>query len=87
MRHNGLHQGGTRPFGWRFGEGVGRGRAHKLIEDPAEQAAVTTMRTMRAKGRSLMEIRDTLRAQGFRISHQGVANILARPAQAVGEAA
>ena len=70
---------GTRPFGYRFGESVGRGRTHKLVEDPAEQQAIATMRTMRQAGRSLMDIRDTLRAQGFKISHQGVANILNRP--------
>jgi hypothetical protein len=52
MRHNGLHQGGTRPFGWKFGEGVGRGRTRKLIEDPAEQAAIAEMRAMRTAGAS-----------------------------------
>jgi DNA invertase Pin-like site-specific DNA recombinase len=80
MRYNGLHQGGNRPFGWKFGEGVGRGRTHKLVEDEAEQGAIATMKTMRAAGASLMEIRDTLRARGFRISHESVRQILARDA-------
>jgi hypothetical protein len=78
MRHNGLHQGGKRPFGWKFGAGVDRGRTHKLVEDPAEQAAITDMKAMRANGASLMVIRDTLRARGFRISHESVRKILAR---------
>jgi hypothetical protein len=37
---------------------------------------------LRSSGKSLMAIRDMIRAQGFAISHQSVANILARRAQA-----
>jgi DNA invertase Pin-like site-specific DNA recombinase len=89
LRHQGLHQGGQRPFGWRLGEGGGRtGRTFKLIPDEAEQAAIATMRTMRTAGATLMQIRDRLRAQGHQISHQSVANILARvETAAAGEAA
>jgi DNA invertase Pin-like site-specific DNA recombinase len=84
MRHNGLHQGGNRPFGWKFGEGVGRGRTHKLLEDEAEQAAIATMKAMRANGMSLMAIRDHLRAQGHKISHESVRQILARDVATAG---
>ena len=43
---------------------------------------------MRAGGASLMAIRDTLRARGFRISHESVRKILARSAEtAVAEGA
>jgi DNA invertase Pin-like site-specific DNA recombinase len=85
MRCQNLHQGGTRPFGWKFGRKAERGNTHKLVEDPAEQAAIATMRTMKAAGASLMVIRDTLRARGFKISHESVRKILARAEQ--GEAA
>ena len=37
-RHN-RHQGGGRPFGYRFGAANGHGRARELIPDPDEQAA------------------------------------------------
>jgi DNA invertase Pin-like site-specific DNA recombinase len=83
MRHNGLHQGGTKPFGWKFGKRVGPGRTCKLVEDAAEQAAIATMRTA---GASLMDIRDTLRARGFRISHESVRKILSRAETAAGAA-
>jgi DNA invertase Pin-like site-specific DNA recombinase len=87
MRHNGLHQGGRRPFGWKFGEGVARGRTHKLVEDEAEQAAIADMRAMRANGASLIEIRDHLRARGFTISHESVRQILNRAETAAGDVA
>jgi DNA invertase Pin-like site-specific DNA recombinase len=83
LRRQGKHQGGTRPFGYQLqhqpvqpGE---RSRAPVLVPDAKEQAAIAEMRKMRAAGRSLMAIRDAMRAQGFQISHQSVANILQRP--------
>jgi DNA invertase Pin-like site-specific DNA recombinase len=87
MPHNGLHQGGTKPFGLRFGARVGSGNTHKLIPDEAEQAAIAAMKTMRAAGTSLMDIRDMLRGQGFRISHESVRKILNRAETAAGGAA
>jgi DNA invertase Pin-like site-specific DNA recombinase len=80
MRHNGLHLGGDRPFGWQLGELVGPGRRQRPVEDPAEQQALVTMRTMRQAGASLMTIRDHLRTRGFSISHQSIAKILAEDA-------
>jgi hypothetical protein len=38
---------------------------------------------MRAQGRSLMAIRDVMRGRGFPISHQLVANTIARQAEGV----
>ena len=80
LRRAGKHQGGGRPFGWRFGKANGTGRARELIPDPEEQAALAEIIAMRAQGRSLMAIRDAMRGRGFQISHQLVANTIARHA-------
>jgi DNA invertase Pin-like site-specific DNA recombinase len=86
LRRAGRHQGGGRPFGWQFGEANGHGRARELIPDPEEQAAIADIIAMRSEGKSLMAIRDAMRAQGFPISHQLVANTVARHAEAEGAA-
>jgi putative DNA-invertase from lambdoid prophage Rac len=78
LRRGNKHQGGKRPFGWQFGEADGHGRARGLVPDEGEQTAIADIVAMREVGRTLMEIRDQLRGQGFAISHQSVANILAR---------
>jgi putative DNA-invertase from lambdoid prophage Rac len=80
LRRANKHQGGARPFGYRFGEMNGHGRARELIPDPAEQGAIADIGRLRSAGASLMVIRDELRAQGFVISHQGVKNVLDRTA-------
>jgi DNA invertase Pin-like site-specific DNA recombinase len=80
LRRAGKHQGGGRPFGWRFGDANGHGRARELIPDPEEQAAIAEIIAMRWQGKSLMAIRDVMRAKGFPISHQLVANTIARHA-------
>ena len=80
LRRQGRHQGGVRPFGWRFGTANGTRRARELIPDPEEQAALADIIAMRAQGRSLMAIRDAMRARGFQISHQLFANTIARRA-------
>jgi DNA invertase Pin-like site-specific DNA recombinase len=86
LRRQGRHMGGGRPFGWRFGAANSHGRARELIPDPEEQAAIAEIIAMRAQGRSLMAIRDAMRARGFPISHQLVANTIARHAEAEGAA-
>src|SRR6516225_3114985 len=43
LRRSGKHQGGNRPFGWRFGRVNGHGKARALIPEPAEQTAITDM--------------------------------------------
>jgi site-specific DNA recombinase len=80
LRRQGRHQGGGRPFGWRFGAANGHGRARELIPYSEEQAAIADIIAMRSEGRSLMAIRDAMRARGFPISHQLVANTIARHA-------
>jgi DNA invertase Pin-like site-specific DNA recombinase len=86
LRRAGKHQGGGRPFGWRFGEANGHGRARELIPVPEEQQALADIVALRAEGRSLMAIRDTMRARGHWISHQLVAHTLQRAATAGGAA-
>jgi DNA invertase Pin-like site-specific DNA recombinase len=78
LRHRGQQIGGSKPFGYRLGEAIGHGQARQLIPDPVEQAAITDMKAMRANGVSLMDIRDYLRAKGFKISHEGIRGILNR---------
>jgi hypothetical protein len=52
--------------------------ARALIPEPSEQQAIADMVAMRNAGDSLMVIRDAIWAKAFAISHQSVANILAR---------
>jgi putative DNA-invertase from lambdoid prophage Rac len=78
LRRGNKHQGGKRPFGWRFGEANGHGRARELVPDEAEQAAIVDIVAMRVAGATLIAIRDAVRARGHQISHQSIANILAR---------
>jgi len=87
LRRSNKHQGGGRPFGWKFGQANGHGRARELIPDPDEQAALAEIVALRAAGRSLMAIRDAMRARGHPISHQLVANTLQRHTAAAGGAA
>jgi DNA invertase Pin-like site-specific DNA recombinase len=86
LRRTNRHQGGLRPFGWVLGEATGSGKARTLVPDPAEQQAILDIVAMRNTGMTLMAIRDAIRAQGFAISHQSVANIVERH-QLVAEAA
>lgn len=71
--------GGIVPFGWRVGDGG------ELVEVPEQQAAIRRMQELRAEGKSLRAIAAVLAADGVRISHEGVKQILAahtRPAAA-----
>jgi DNA invertase Pin-like site-specific DNA recombinase len=86
LRRANKHQGGLRPFGWALGDCSGPGRARSLVPDLTEQAAILDIVAMRDAGMTLMAIRDSMRAQGHRISHQSVANIVQRQ-QLVAEAA
>jgi putative DNA-invertase from lambdoid prophage Rac len=77
MRRRGVHQGGARPFGYRFGPerpADDSNRARELIEDEAEQAAIRDILDMRAKGATLFAIR----ARGLAITHQTVRAICDR---------
>ena len=84
LRRGNRHQGGSRPFGYRFGRANGHGKARELIPDPDEQAALADIVALRAEGKSLMTIRDAMRGRGFWISHQLVANTIARAVEAAG---
>jgi DNA invertase Pin-like site-specific DNA recombinase len=86
LRRANKHQGGGRPFGYRFGQVNGHGRARELIPVPEEQQALADIVALRAQGKSLMAIRDAMRARGHWISHQLVAHTLQRVATAGGAA-
>jgi DNA invertase Pin-like site-specific DNA recombinase len=87
LRRANKHQGGLRPFGWTLGEATGSDKPRTLVPDLAEQQAILDIVAMRSAGITLMAIRDTLRGQGFAISHQSVANLCARHAGALAEGA
>src|SRR5215831_7081936 len=57
LRRGNRHQGGSRPFGYRFGRANGHGKARELIPDPSEQAAIADVLALRGEGKSLMAIR------------------------------
>jgi len=78
LRQRGRHQGGSRPFGWTFGEATGAGRARDLVPDPVEQAAIADILVMRRAGATLRRIRDEMRARGHYISHNLVADVCRR---------
>ena len=75
LRHENRHMGGSRPFGYQLGEMNGHGRARELIPDPEEQAAIAEILRLRKRGKTLMEVRDRMRAKGFQISHQLVRDL------------
>ena len=62
--------GGIVPFGWRIGEGG------ELVKIPEQQAAIRRMRMLRTEGKSLRAIAAALAAEGIRISHEGVKQVL-----------
>jgi putative DNA-invertase from lambdoid prophage Rac len=61
----GEYSGGQVAFGFRRD-------GDKLVPEPAEQAAITRMRKLRAKGKSLRAISAAMKKDGFAISHVGV---------------
>jgi putative DNA-invertase from lambdoid prophage Rac len=70
QRARGRYLGGKPPFGWQVG------KDGELVADPAQQAAIQRMRSMRAEGTPLRTIADTLAAEGVPVSFRGVKNIL-----------
>jgi putative DNA-invertase from lambdoid prophage Rac len=71
QRQRGRYLGGKRPFGYRAADG-------ELVEDESEQAAIKLMHKHYKKGLSLRAIAASVRATGIKISHEGVAKVLAR---------
>lgn len=71
QRQRGRFLGGRKPFGYAIStEG-------ELVEDVAEQKAIQKARRMRKQGKSLRAIAEALGKDGHRISHEGVARIIA----------
>ena len=66
----GRYAGGTVPFGFE------RSDDGKLAKDKAKQQAIALMIEMKADGKSLRGIAAAVAAQGFKITHAGVARIL-----------
>ncbi len=66
----GRYAGGTVAFGFR------RQDDGKLSKDKAKQQAIALMVEMKADGKSLRGIAAAVSAQGFKITHAGVAGIL-----------
>src|SRR5262249_33536226 len=58
------------PFGWRVGED------NELAEVAEQQAAIRTMRSLRAQGASLRQIAVAMGVTGHTISHERVAGVL-----------
>ena len=63
--------GGIVPFGWRIGENGA------LIEVPEQQRAIQRIVELRRNGLSLRAISAAIAAEGVRLSHEGVKNVLA----------
>jgi DNA invertase Pin-like site-specific DNA recombinase len=75
-RRAGGHIGGTTPFGYRK---IGAGRAAHLEPDPAQQAAIDTVRALAAAGKASRAIAAAVQAQhGLDLSHVTVAKLLRR---------
>jgi DNA invertase Pin-like site-specific DNA recombinase len=70
QRQRGRYLGGIAPFGWCVGDDG------ELAEVPAQQAAIRTMRSLRAEGASLRQIAAAMSVAGHAISHEGVASVL-----------
>jgi DNA invertase Pin-like site-specific DNA recombinase len=63
--------GGIVPFGWRIGEDG------TLVEVLAQQRAIQRIVELRRKGVSLRAISASIAADGVKLSHEGVKNVLA----------
>ena len=70
QRARNRYLGGVAPFGWCVGDDG------ELAEVSEQQAAIRTMRSLRAQGASLRQIAEAMRAGGHAISHEGVAGVL-----------
>jgi DNA invertase Pin-like site-specific DNA recombinase len=63
--------GGIVPFGWRIGEDGA------LIEERDQQSTIKRIIELRRDGLSLRAISASIAAEGVRLSHEGVKNVLA----------
>jgi hypothetical protein len=70
----GGHIGGTRPFGYTV---AGTGKDATLIPIPEEQAAIVTMKELRAGGMSLRKIAEAVGIRhGIKLSHMTVQTVV-----------
>ncbi len=70
QKARGRYLGGKVPFGYRQND------AGALIAHEGEQVAIFEMIALKASGKSLRAIADTMTAKGHPISHEGVAGVL-----------
>src|SRR5271163_3842521 len=70
QKARGRYLGGKVPFGFR------RGETGELVPHETEQEAIREMVALRAQGKPLRTIANTVQAKGYRISHEGVAGVL-----------
>ena len=82
LRHENRHQGGTRPFSFRFGTPTGEGKAASLVPDPKEQAAIRDMVRLREAGHPLVAIQRMMAQRSLPMSNQNVDNLVKRACQA-----
>jgi putative DNA-invertase from lambdoid prophage Rac len=68
--------GGRLPFGWTVVRDDVDGPGGELVEVPGQQAAIRKMRKLHAEKKSLRGISEVMKADGFDLSHQGVAEVL-----------
>lgn len=74
----GGHIGGKRPFGFDV---IGTGRDARLVERPAEQAAIRKMQELHRGGAPFRAIAAAIQGDGFEVSHVTVRNIIRKTAQ------
>jgi putative DNA-invertase from lambdoid prophage Rac len=67
------HISGPAPFGWRL---VGEKKTSHLEPDADQQAIIGRMRTLRQQGLSLRAVAAALKAEGVRVTHEGVRKAL-----------
>jgi len=68
--------GGRVPFGWRVQRDTDNESGGELVEVPEQQDAIRKMRDLHAAKVSLRSISEQMKADGFTLSHQGVAEVL-----------
>jgi len=72
QKQRGRYLGGTVPFGYRLGDDG------QLVEDEAQQAAISEMLDLKRDGKSLRAIAEAMAAKGFKVSHNAVKEITGR---------
>jgi putative DNA-invertase from lambdoid prophage Rac len=78
QRKRGRYLGGKVPFGFR--PGSDDAQKGQLLPVPEEQEAIALIYRLRSEGLALRSIASALKDAGYSLSHQGVAEVLRRPA-------